>query len=95
MISPTSIFFFYCASCTLAFPLGTHIATFKKKNLNQVGMIQICPVVLLEHFNLMEGGDQTSKKHEAYCGSKRDSYQNHIEELPKYGPLSHVHLGSC
>ena len=49
-------------------------------------MIQICPVVLLEHFNLMEGGEQTSKKHEAYCGSKRDSYHNHIEELPKYVP---------
>ena len=43
----------------------------------------------------MEGGDQTSKKHEAYCGGKRDSYQNHIEELHKFGPLSHVHLGSC
>ena len=42
----------------------------------------------------MEGQDQMSKKLEAYCSGKRDSYQSHVEELAMEGP-SHAHLGSC
>ena len=41
-------------------------------------------VVLLVHFYLMEGGDHTSKKLEAYCGDNSDIYLSDIEELSKY-----------
>jgi hypothetical protein len=40
-------------------------------------------VVLLVHFYLMEGGDQTSKKLEAYRGGNSDIYLSDIEELSK------------
>ena len=56
----------YCASCTIALPFGFHIATFFLFFL--VRLKSNFPVVLFVHFNIIEGGDQTSKNLEAHCG---------------------------